>query len=149
MGYVQRRLIQLPFILLAVATVVFLVMHALGDPTRLMVAPEGTKEDLRRLKAVLGLDQPLYVQYLQFLGGAVRGDFGTSFRYQRPALGLVLERLPATALLAGTALAVMLPLAIGLGVLSATRRGGPLDYAATALSVAGRAVPSFWLGLLL
>jgi peptide/nickel transport system permease protein len=149
MGYVQRRLLQLPFILFAVSTVVFLVMHGIGDPTRLLVAPEGTQEDLSRLKAALGLDQPLHIQYGRFLAGIVRGDFGDSFRYHRPAMSLVMERVPATALLAGTALVFMLPLAIGLGVLSALNRGGPLDYLATALSVGGRALPSFWLGLLL
>jgi peptide/nickel transport system permease protein len=148
-GYVQRRLLQFPFILFAVATVVFLVMHAIGDPARLLLNPEGTRQDLANLEAALGLDQPLYIQYLRYMAGLVHGDFGNSFRYHQPALQLVLERLPATLLLTGVALAITVPFALAMGVLSATHRNSPLDYLATALAVAGRALPSFWLGLLL
>src|SRR5579859_1208734 len=148
-AYIVRRLVQFPFILFAVATVVFLVMHAIGDPARLLLNPEGTRQDLANLEAALGLDQPLYIQYARYLVGLVHGDFGDSFRYHQPALQLVLDRLPATLLLTAVALGVMVPFAIGMGVLSATRRNTPFDYLATAIAVAGRALPSFWLGLLL
>lgn len=147
--YIVRRLVQLPFIVFGVATAVFLIMRAVGDPTKLLVAPEGTREDLSRLQAALGLDQPLPIQYIRFLAGLIHGDFGDSFRYHQPALQLVLDRLPATLLLAGAALGVMVPLAVTLGVVSATHRNSWVDYLATALAVAGRALPSFWLGLLL
>jgi peptide/nickel transport system permease protein len=147
--YLVRRLIQFPFILFAVATLVFVIMHAIGDPARLLLNPEGTRQDLANLEAALGLDQPLYVQYLRYLAGLVHGDFGSSFRYHQPALQLVLERLPATLLLTGVSLGVMVPFALTMGILSATHRNGPLDFLATAVAVAGRALPSFWLGLLL
>src|SRR5947209_1620446 len=132
--YVQRRLLQFPFILFAVATVVFLVMHAIGNPARLLLNPEGTFQDLAKLEAALGLDQPLYVQYGHYLVGLVHGDFGNSFRYHQPALPLVLDRLPATLLLTGAALIVMVPFALAMGMLAATHRNTPVDYLATAIA---------------
>lgn len=143
------RLARLIFSLIAVSTVVFVVTHAIGDPARLLVNPEGTQEDLSRLKAALGLDRPLIEQYWAFVGGVIRGDFGTSFRYGQPALTLVLERLPATLILAATSFGVMVPIALGLGILAAVRRNTLYDHAATMFAVAGRALPSFWLSLLL
>jgi peptide/nickel transport system permease protein len=89
------------------------------------------------------------VQYARFIAGAVRGDFGESLRYRRDALGLVLERLPATLLLAGSALALTFVVAVPLGVLSAVRRDGLFDHVATLATVLGQAVPGFWLGLVL
>jgi peptide/nickel transport system permease protein len=83
------------------------------------------------------------------MGGALRGDFGESLRYRRDALGLVLERLPATLLLAGAAMALTLVAAVPLGVLTAVRRGSWLDHAGTVITVLGQAIPGFWLGLML
>ena len=149
LGFVARRLLRLVLTAFVVSTLVFLITHAIGDPTRLLVNPEGTQEDLSNLKAALGLDRPLWDQYLAFLAGIIHLDFGTSFRYSQPALQLVISRLPATLLLAGTAFGVMVPLGIILGVVAAVRRNSAPDYVATTLAVAGRAMPSFWLGLVL
>src|SRR5438876_11513364 len=85
----------------------------------------------------------------RFLAGAVRGDFGESLRYRRDAMGLVLERIPATLLLAGTSLLLTFAIAVPLGVLSAVRRDGPLDHVVTIATVLGQATPGFWLGLIL
>jgi ABC-type dipeptide/oligopeptide/nickel transport system permease component len=97
----------------------------------------------------LGFNDPLAVQYARFLGAVVRGDFGESLRYRQDALGLVLERLPATLLLAGCALGLTLLVAVPVGVLSAVRRDSVLDHVATVLTVLGQATPGFWLGLML
>jgi ABC-type dipeptide/oligopeptide/nickel transport system permease component len=147
--YLLLRLARFALTVWVVSTVAFLVTHAIGDPARLLVNPEGTQQDLAGMKAALGLDRPLPDQYLAFLAGIPRGDFGTSFRYSQPAMPLVLGRLPATLLLAGTAFLVMVPLGLVLGTAAAVRRNSPIDYLATSVAVAGRAMPSFWLGLVL
>ena len=148
-AYLARRLIHVAFVVFTVSTVVFLIMHAIGDPTRLLVNPEGTGEDLSRLRSSLGLDRPLLEQYLSFMSGVIQGDFGRSFRYQQSALPLVLSRLPATLLLAGVSFGAMVPLAVLLGVIAAVHRNSALDYVTTSIAVAGRAMPTFFLGLLL
>ena len=148
-AYLARRLLHVAFVVFAVSTVVFLIMHAIGDPTRLLVNPEGTGEDLSRLRSSLGLDRPLFEQYVSFLSGLIQGDFGRSFRYQQSALPLVLSRLPATLLLAGVSFGAMVPLAVLLGVIAAVHRNSALDYVTTSFAVAGRAMPTFFLGLLL
>src|SRR5436309_1477304 len=95
------------------------------------------------------LNDAVLVQYARFMQGAVRGDFGESLRYRRDALGLVLERLPATLLLAGTAMLLTLTVAVPLGVVSAVRRDRAVDHAGTVLTVLGQAIPGFWLGLMM
>jgi peptide/nickel transport system permease protein len=106
-------------------------------------------KDVNEFRQRLGFNDPLAVQYARFLGGAVRGDFGESLRYRRDALGLVLERLPATLLLAGTAMVLTLSVAVPLGVLAAVRRDSLFDHASTIATVLGQATPGFWLGLML
>src|SRR5437870_241422 len=95
-GYVLRRLLQSVLVLLGVSVIVFGLLHLTGDPTRLLLPLEAREEDVRQLRALLGLDDPLWVQYLRFLLRAVRGDFGVSFKHQVPALTLLVQTLPAT-----------------------------------------------------
>src|SRR6266850_591085 len=95
-GYVARRLVQSLGVLLGVSVIVFGLLHLTGDPTRLLLPLEAREEDVRQLRALLGLDDPLWVQYVRFLGRAVRGDFGLSFKHQLPALTLIFQTLPAT-----------------------------------------------------
>jgi peptide/nickel transport system permease protein len=147
--FILRRVLELIVVALAVITVVFFVLRAVGDPARLLVAPEGTREDLKRVRQILGLHRPLVVQYLDYLGGVFTGNLGTSFRYGRPVWPLLLERLPATLLLSGATLLIAVPLGLGLGVLAGLRPNSFLDQVATAIAVAGRSMPSFWLGLVL
>ena len=90
-GYVLRRLLQSVLVLLGVSVIVFGLLHLTGDPTRLLLPLEAREEDVRQLRALLGLDDPLWVQYLRFLLRAVRGDFGVSFKHQVPALTLIIE----------------------------------------------------------
>lgn len=147
--YVVRRTFELMLVALGVVTVVFFVLRAVGDPARLLVAPEGTREDLERLRQMLGLNRPLLVQYLDYVRGILTGDLGMSFRYGQPVLRLLLERIPATLLLSAVTLLIALPIGLGLGMLGGLKPNSFLDQFTTAVAVAGRSMPSFWLGLVL
>lgn len=147
--YVVRRSLQAVFVILAVLVVTFILLRAIGDPARLLVSPEGSRENLAQIRHALGLDVPLHVQFVRFMADAVKGDFGNSFTFGRPALGLVLERMPATLLLTLVALGLAVPVGILLGTISAVRRNSVYDNLATTLAVLGRAVPNFWLSIML
>jgi peptide/nickel transport system permease protein len=148
-GYIGRRLLQSVSVLFGVSVVVFALVHLTGDPVRLL-APIGTShEELAQLRRAHGLDRPLPEQYLKFIGGVTRGDFGKSLRNQQPALGLVVERLPATLRLAAAAMAIALVVAVPIGILSALRRGSFFDHAGMIIALVGQSMPVFWLGVLL
>ena len=147
--YIIKRLLQTILVLFLVVTLVFVLMRCIGDPTKLLVSPEGSYEDIENIKAALGLDKPVYVQYIDYMRGIVTGDFGSSYYYNRPVTDLIFEHLPTTLLLAGVAVVIAVPLAILFGVIAAVKRNTFLDNIVTTLSIAGRSLPSFWLGLLL
>src|SRR5205814_4257645 len=111
--------------------------------------PDATAEDLAKFRQAMGFDDPVAVQYLRFLKVALRGDFGDSLRHGEPAMGLVLERLPATFELAGAGLLLALCLAIPAGIVSAVRRNTAVDYVSTIVALLGQAMPTFWLGIML
>ncbi len=147
--YIVRRVALVALVLFGVLTIVFFLQRLSGDPTNLLLpidAPEEIRADLRHQ---MGLDRPLLSQYLHFLGSIAQGDFGESYKFKQPALDLVLERLPATALLAGSALLLSVLLAVPLGVVAAVFRNSWVDVLATAVSLVGQATPVYWLGLLL
>ena len=146
--YVAGRLLQAVASLLVIATLVFVLVRLTGDPTTLLVpeyAPAGAQEVLRRQ---LGLDQPLYVQYWQFLGGLFTLDLGTSFGGASVADQL-LTYLPATAALAVVAILGAALVAVPLGILSAVYQGSLVDRAARLLAMLGQSVPVFWLAIML
>jgi peptide/nickel transport system permease protein len=149
LGYVFRKVFHTAFVALGVVTLAFAALRLSGDPAATMLPGDASVEELVALRHQLGLDGPLWLQYVQFLGGALTGDFGTSFRHQQPALPLVLERLPATLELAGAALALAVALALPLGILAAVYRGRLLDVLAMAFAVVGQATPYFWMGIML
>jgi ABC-type dipeptide/oligopeptide/nickel transport system permease component len=148
-AYLRRRLWQSLLVLLGVSVVVFLILHLTGDPAALLLPPDATAEDIAKFRTAMGFDDPVAVQYLRFLKGAVRGDFGESLRHGEPAMGLVLERLPATFELAGAGLLIALGLAIPAGIVSAVRRNTSVDYISTVVALLGQAMPTFWLGIML
>src|SRR5918911_4793751 len=121
-AYVAARLAQTALVVFLSLTAVFVMVRLSGDPVTLFMPMDTQAKDVAEYRQRLGFNDPLLVQYARFIGGAVRGDFGESLRYRRDALGLVLERLPATLLLAGTAMALTLVIAVPLGVLAAVRR---------------------------
>src|SRR5213596_2592460 len=149
LGYVARRLLQSLGVLLGVSVIVFLLLHLTGDPTRLLLPLEAREEDVRQLRALLGLDDPLWVQYVRFLGRAVRGDFGLSFKHQLPALTLIFQTLPATLQLTGAGLGFALVVAVPAGILAALKRNSVLDAVCSVGVLLGQAMPVYWLGLLL
>src|SRR5438128_11634639 len=148
-AYVVSRLAQTALVVFLSLTAVFAMVRLSGDPVTLCMPMDIQAKDVNEYRQRLGFNDPLLVQYARFMKGAVRGDFGESLRYRRDALGLVLERLPATLLLAGTAMLLTLVVAVPLGVVSAVRRDSVLDHVATISTVLGQATPGFWLGLLL
>jgi peptide/nickel transport system permease protein/oligopeptide transport system permease protein len=137
------------FVLWGALTIVFVAVRVIpGDPAQMMIGPEGTQQDVAALRHRLGLDQPLVTQYARYLAGAVRLDFGTSLRLEEPATLAVSERLPATALLAASAMALAVAVGLPLGILAAMRMRSAVDYVVSIASLLGQSVPNFWLGIM-
>jgi len=149
-AFLLRRLVHAVFVVWGVVTVVFFLVRLTGDPAALLVDATATREEVARTRQMLGLDRPLYVQYVDFLTSAPLGDFGVSIRERRPAMRMVLEHFwPATAQLALAALVLAVVLPIPLGVIAATHRNGLVDHLSRLGSLFLQSMPSFWLGLML
>jgi ABC-type dipeptide/oligopeptide/nickel transport system permease component len=148
--FLARRLLLTIPVLLGVATLVFSLIHLIpGDPAQAMLGETASQQDVDELRHRLGLDRPLLEQYVSFLGGAVRGDLGTSLRTGDPVTKQILDRLPATAELAMAAMVVAIVVSLPLGIAAAVWRGTAIDHAAMTVALAGISVPNFWLGPLL
>jgi peptide/nickel transport system permease protein len=148
-GYIARQLLQLVVVVIGISVLAFVILHVLGDPVLLLLPQNAGKEEFERYRHLLGLDQPLYVQYWKFLSSAVVGDFGKSWYADTPAFRLVAERMPPTIYLTLAGLGVALLIALPLGILAALRRHSAVDTLCTVLAVAGQAMPIFWLGIML
>jgi peptide/nickel transport system permease protein len=135
--------------LIGVSIIVFMLARITGDPTALLVPYEATQEDVDSLRAMLGLDKPLYVQYWKFISMIAQGDFGVSLKWNRPCLSLFLERFPATLLLASAAMVWSLIIGILIGIRSAVKVGGWFDNFGRTFALLGQGLPHFWLGLML
>lgn len=136
-------------VVLIAITLTFFMVRLSGDPTSQILPEDASIEQRIALRKELGLDRPVALQYASYLQAAAKGDFGRSYFDGDKVAMTIMQRLPNTALLAGTSLVIALLFAIPMGMMSAVRQGGLLDRAVQALSVLGAAVPSFWLGLLL
>lgn len=148
--YIARRLGQSAFLVFGAITIVFLVLRVIsGDPASLMLGSQATEAELAAAREQLGLNDPLWEQYVRHLGEVVALDFGESWRLGGDALTTVLERLPATLTLAGCALLLTLLLGFPLGVYAARHTGKLVDRLVSYLSLAGQALPSFWVGIML
>jgi len=148
--YVLRRVAAFVATLFFLSALVFVVVRVLpGDPATLILGVESNPETLARLRHAMGLDRPLALQYIDWLARAARGDFGTSIQYDLPVGRLILSRLPVTLPLALMAAALMVTIALPLGVYAATHHRRAGDYLAMLVSQLGIAVPAFWSGLLL
>jgi peptide/nickel transport system permease protein len=149
-SFVARRGLQSLVALLGVSVVVFALIHLVpGDPIRSALGTRFTQELYDVLAARSGLDRPLLTQYVDWLGRAVTGDLGVSFRSGQPVTEALLQRLPATALLAFSALLIGLVIALPAGIVSAVRQGRPIDYVTSGFAQVGVSVPDFWFGILL
>ena len=148
--YIARRALQSLLAIWVMSLVVFTLARFSGNPLDVMLPMEATQEDYERVSKHWGLDRPLHTQYLIFIGRALKGDFGTSWKWPgRNAMDLVWERLPATLQLAGFALLVSVVIALPIGVLSAVKKGTPWDTAAKVIALLGQSLPGFWLGIVL
>ncbi len=148
--YILTRLGQSVLLLLLVSVVTFVIIREAPGMPAVLVNPEGASAaEVEQGMRNLGLDDPLAVQYLRWLGNAVRGELGDSYQQKQPVVGLILERLPATLLLSGVALLVAVVIAIPLGIISAIKPYSAIDYAATLVSFIGVSIPVFWFGIML
>ncbi len=135
--YLMKRLGQSVILLLIIISVVFYSVRLTGDPVMLLVAQDASEEDIANIRKSLGLDKSLPVQFWLFLSKGVRGDFGKSIWWHAPALGMVLERFPATFLLGGTAMLFALIIAIPVGMISAIKRGTVVDNFGKVIALIG------------
>jgi peptide/nickel transport system permease protein len=147
--YALGRILQAALALLGVTCVAFLLVSLSGDPAFILLPPEAGDEQRAAFRRLYGLDHPLPVQYARYVVQVARGDFGTSFAFERPALAVVLERVPATLELTSAALALGIAIGLPAGILAAVRAGTIADRAVMAIVLVGQSVPTFWLGLLL
>ncbi|HVM13381.1 MAG TPA: nickel ABC transporter permease [Egibacteraceae bacterium] len=148
--YITRRVLQALVVTLGISVLVFMLVHLVpGDPIRVALGTRFDQATYDALRERAGFNQPLIVQYFTWLGNAVQGDLGVSFRSGDPVTSTILGVLPATLTLAFASLVVALVIAIPLGILSAVRSGSKLDYAATVFSQFGISIPDFWMGIML
>lgn len=148
-NYFVERLQHLFWVLLAVSILVFLLVYLSGDPIRLLAPLDAKPEDVERIRVLYGLDQPLPVQYWNFLVKALQGDMGDSFRYNQPALKMVMDKLPATIRLALFSLTLTIIVGIPLGLWAGSRPNSTADWLVSIMTFIGISIPSFWLGILL
>jgi peptide/nickel transport system permease protein len=147
--YIVQRLLQGIVLLFLVATIVFFLGRLTGNPVDLMLPEDATPEDRISMIKALGLDGPLYQQFLIFIGNALHGDLGTSIRMREPAVQVFFSRLPNTLAIIPWAILLAMSLGIPLGVIAALNRGNILDRVAGTIAVMGIATPGFWLGIVL
>ncbi|HET8679169.1 MAG TPA: nickel ABC transporter permease [bacterium] len=148
--YVARRLLHLVPVLLGISFLVFLLVHLVpGDPVRVMLQDVGSAEQVERMRAQLGLDRPIYMQYVSFVSRAVRGDFGRSIHTRRPVAQEIAFRIPYTVRIAVAAMLVAVVMGVVLGSVAAMHHQSALDYGTMVVALAGVSLPSFWFGLVL
>lgn len=148
-SWLARRLLQSIGVVLLMTLIVFVGIHAIGDPTAILVGQDANQAERARIIAELGLDQPLWRQYLAFLNSAAHGDLGTSFVYNIPAIKLILMRLPATLELAVGALFLAVFLGVPIGLLAGLRPDSTFARTVMTGSILGFSLPTFWVGLML
>jgi peptide/nickel transport system permease protein len=149
-AYILARLGQAVLVVLGVVTFVFVLLNITGDPARLMLPPTATEEDIRNFRHQYGLDRPLYVQFVSYLGHVAHGDFGTSLqRTGYPAMEAVADNYPATIKLALTAFLLTIVVSFPLGIIAAIKPYSLIDNIVMFCALFGQSMPNFWLGIML
>jgi ABC-type dipeptide/oligopeptide/nickel transport system permease component len=148
-AYIVGRLATAILVIFGVSVVSFFLTFLTGDPAEIMLPPGATAAQIEKFRVEWGFADPLPVQYWRFLKRAVHGDFGVSLRHGQSSLPLIAARLPATLQLTVTAMLLAIVLAVPLGVLAATHRGGPVDLLAMGVALVGQSVPNFWLAIMM
>jgi len=146
--YALKRVVVGFICLIGVSLIIFIAVRLTGDPTELLLPEDATKEDFEKLRAELGLDKPIPVQYFIFIKEAAKGNFGRSVRWKRPATELVLSRIPATLQLGAFAFCLAVSFGLLAGVTSAKLRGSPFDLLVRVAAMFGLSMPTFWLGIM-
>ena len=145
-----NRCLQIIPALFVVVTLTFVLTRMIpGDPARAVAGPQASVQDVEKLRESMGLNEPMLVQYKDYVLGVLQGDFGTSYSYNQPVLKLVAERIPNTLLLAIPSIAVALLIGMVIGVVSAVKQGSLFDYIFMILALIGVSMPIFWMGLML
>jgi peptide/nickel transport system permease protein len=147
--FLTRRVLQSVLVLLVMSLLVFLGVYAIGNPVDILISPDANQAERLKIIAAFGLDQPLWRQYLLFLQNAAAGNLGRSFAFATPALGLILERFPATMELAVAAMLASVLIGIPLGLLAGLRPHGFIGKTIMTVSILGFSLPTFWVGLML
>ena len=147
-AFLRKRLVQTIPVLFGIVLTVFLVVRLIpGDPARIMLGTRASEEKLAELRTELGLDQPIWQQFVTFVGNVAQGDLGQSLFYRRPVLDIILERLPVTVTLVVLSVILSVAVCVPLAVASAMRQGSVTDQAVRGVSTLALAMPGFWLGL--
>jgi peptide/nickel transport system permease protein len=149
MGYVINRLFQGLMVIAVMAVLVFIGVYAIGNPVDMLISPEADQAEITATIARMGLDKPLWEQFLAFLNGALHGDLGTSFIYNEPAVRLILDRFPATLELALAAVLMAVVVGIPLGVIAGLKPNGIAGRSIMTISILGFSLPTFWVGMML
>lgn len=143
----MKRLLHSILVVVGISAITFLLMYLAGDPAALIAGENATPAQIQAIREANGFDRPILIQFIDWLWHAVQGDLGTSYRNGLPALLVVLQALPNSLLLIGTALAISSGVGIVVGIFAAVRRGGKFDQAVIAVSVFFQSLPTFWLGI--
>lgn len=147
--YLIRRILQFFLTCWIVTGITFSLLYLGTDPVRVLAGPEATTAELESMRKAMGLDKPVIFQYVIWLGGVLRGDFGQSFSTNNPAISDIMDHFPATFILAVSALILSITISIPLGILASIKRNSFLDAASTLIAVMGQAMPLFWFGIML
>ncbi|MBM3471199.1 MAG: ABC transporter permease [Armatimonadetes bacterium] len=148
--YLLRRILHIIPVMVGLSILIFTISRVIpGDPVRLALGPEATVEQVEQLRHQMGLDRPLHVQYLNYVGGLLRGDFGYSLRTHRNVTKDLIDFFPATLELTTVAMAISIAVGVPLGIISAVRKDSMGDHASRLVALAGVALPRFWLAILL
>jgi ABC-type dipeptide/oligopeptide/nickel transport system permease component len=148
--YFIYRILRTIITAFGVTLIAFLILHLTpGDPVKIMLGPYATEENVAALRAKYKLDQPLHIQYISWIGNVIKGDFGTSIRYDQPVSELIASRVGPTLVLTGSGLLIAVVFGVLLGVMAALKRNSILDYFSTFQAMFWISIPAFWLGILL
>ncbi|MCD6436109.1 MAG: ABC transporter permease [Clostridiales bacterium] len=147
--YLIKKLPQTILVIIGVSIITFIIMHLSGNPAQLLLPPEATEQQIEEFSEALGYNDPLPEQYFRFMKGVIKGDFGTSMVYRRPAFDIVLERFPATIQLAICSMIFAIIVAVPMGILAAVKRNTIFDYISMTLALGMQSMPTFWLGIML
>jgi peptide/nickel transport system permease protein len=148
-AFVLRRLMQSAFVVVIMSVIVFFGVNVVGDPVYMLINPQADQKDIEAAIRALGLDRPIWEQYLHFVGGALKGDLGKSFIFGESAMKVIIQRMPATLELAFAAIAMSIVLGIPLGLYAGLYPDSKISKSIMAVSILGFSLPTFWVGLMM